>query len=194
DEPGVERLVAAASAAFGPADILVNNAGIIGPTGPLFQLDINEWERTLAINLTGAFLCAKHALPAMMEKRWGRVINIASVGGLMGYALRSAYAASKWGMIGLTKTLALEVGRHNITVNAIAPGPVGGPRMDEVIKRRAAETGRTLDETRHEYVGRIALGRMVSEIDIAAMALFLASEEAKNISGETLTVSGGFPL
>src|SRR5262249_27764065 len=117
DESAVERLVSRTLAEFGRIDILVNNAGIIGPTAPVFQVKTEEWQRTLDVNLTGAFLCAKHALPSMIERASGRIINITSVAGLMGYALRSPYSVSKWGMIGLTRTLADEVGRYNITVN-----------------------------------------------------------------------------
>jgi NAD(P)-dependent dehydrogenase (short-subunit alcohol dehydrogenase family) len=194
DERAVERLIGKALAEFGAIDILVNNAGISGPTSPLIQVEASDWERTLAVNLTGAFLCAKHALPSMIERRSGRIINITSVAGLKGYALRGPYCASKWGMIGLTKSLALEAGRYNITANAIAPGPVRGPRIEGVIEKRAAELGKSFEEVEREYVSQVALGRMVEESDIAAMALFLASEEGANISGETLTVAGGFAL
>lgn len=194
DETAVKRMVSTALEEFGRIDILVNNAGIIGPTAPVINMDVAGWERTLAVNLTGALLCAKYALPGMMERKSGRIINITSVAGLVGYAMRSAYAASKWGMIGFNRTLALEAGRYNVTVNAIAPGPVRGARMDEVIRRRAAELNDTVEEVEREYVGRIALGRMVEESDITAMALFLASDDAGNITGETFTVSGGYPL
>jgi len=194
DEAAVERMISTALREFGRIDVLINNAGIIGPTAPVVHVNLAEWERTLAVNLTGALLCAKHVLPGMMERKSGRIINITSVAGLVGYAMRSAYAASKWGMIGFNRTLALEAGRYNITVNAIAPGPVRGPRMDEVIRRRAAELGNSVEEVESDYVGRIALGRMVEESDITAMALFLASDDAGNITGETFTVSGGYPL
>jgi NAD(P)-dependent dehydrogenase (short-subunit alcohol dehydrogenase family) len=130
----------------------------------------------------------------MIEQRGGRIINIASVAGLRGYALRSPYCASKWGMLGLTETTALEVGRYNITANSIAPGPVSGPRIEAVIQKRATEMGRTYEEVEHEYLSQVALGRMVEESDIAAMAIFLASDEGRNISGENITVAGGFGL
>jgi len=194
NERAVQSLVEGAISEFGGIDILVNNAGIAGPTSPVVQLELADWERTLAVNLTGAFLCAKYALPSMMERRGGRILNITSVAGLKGYALRSPYSASKWGMIGLTKTLALEAARYNITSNAIAPGPVRGPRIEGVIERRAAELGRTIEEVEREYLGQVALGRMVEESDIAAMALFLASEDGANITGETFTIAGGYAL
>ncbi len=194
DESAVERMVARTLAEFRRLDILVNNAGITGPTVEAVNLAREEWDRTLAINLTGALLCAKHALRHMMTQRGGRIINIASVAGFIGYPLRAAYAASKWGMIGLTRTLALEAGPHNTTVNAIAPGPTRGARMSRVIRARAAALGKSEAEIEREYLEPTALKRMVEEEDIAALALFLASDEARNITGETIAVSGGFRI
>jgi NAD(P)-dependent dehydrogenase (short-subunit alcohol dehydrogenase family) len=194
DEVSVEQMVSAALDEFGRIDILVNNAGIIGPTAPVTAVSREEWDRVIAVNLTGAFLCARYALPSMIERRNGRIINITSIAGLIGYPLRSPYAVSKWGMIGLTRTLAAEVGQYGITVNAIAPGPVEGPRIDEVIRRRAAQMGRSFEEVRQDYISPIALHRMVEESDIAAMALFLAGEEGRNITGETLNISGGYRI
>lgn len=191
NEQDVERMVAKAIEEFGQIDILVNNAGIAGPTAPAIRVELADWERTLAINLTGAYLCAKHALPGMIERRDGRVINITSVAGLGGYALRSPYAASKWGMIGLTRTLALEAGRYNITVNAIAPGPIRGTRIEQVISNRAKEMGRSFEEVEREFVEPTALKRMAEEEDIASMAVFLASEEGRNLTGETINISSG---
>lgn len=194
DEQMVKQMVAATLDEFGAIDILVNNSGIAGPTAPVTEVSREDWDQTMAVNLTGAFLCAKHALPHMIEHQSGRIINITSVAGLRAYALRSPYAASKWAMIGLTKTLAEEAGRYNIAVNAIAPGPVRGPRIESVIRNRAAAMGRSFEEVEREYVEPIALKRMVEESDIAAMALFLASEEGGNITGETINISGGYKL
>ncbi len=194
DEASVENVIRATLDEFGRIDVLVNNAGVIGPTAPVINVSLDEWERVLAVNLTGAFLCAKYALPRMIEQQSGRIINITSVAGLAAYALRSPYAVSKWGMIGLTRTLADEVGRYNITVNAIAPGPVRGPRIGEVIRRRAAEMNRAVEDVEREYVEPAALKRMVEEDDISAMALFLASDEGRNITGETIEISGGYRL
>jgi NAD(P)-dependent dehydrogenase (short-subunit alcohol dehydrogenase family) len=191
DEANVKRMMETALAEFGRIDILVNNSGIAGPTAAVVNVKLEDWERTFAINLTGAFLCAKHALPSMIAQKSGSVINITSVGGLGGYALRSPYSASKWGMIGLTRTLALEVGRDNINVNAIAPGPVRGPRIEAVLQRRAEEMGLAFEEVEREMVAGTALKRMVENEDIAAMALFLASDEGRNITGETINISGG---
>jgi NAD(P)-dependent dehydrogenase (short-subunit alcohol dehydrogenase family) len=192
DEESVRRMIQSATTEFGVIDILVNNAGIIGPTAPVTSVERKDWDYTLAVNLTGAYLCAKYALPGMIERRSGRIINITSVAGLGGYALRSPYSVSKWGMIGLTRTLALEAGPFDITVNAIAPGPIRGPRIDEVIRRRAAEMNRSVEEVESEYVAPTALKRMAEEDDIAAMCVFLASEEGRNITGETITISSGY--
>jgi NAD(P)-dependent dehydrogenase (short-subunit alcohol dehydrogenase family) len=194
DEDNVKRMMETALTEFGKIDILVNNSGIAGPTAPVVKVNLEDWERTFAINLTGAFLCAKYALPSMIEQKSGCVLNITSVGGLGGYPLRSPYSASKWGMIGLTKTLALEVGRYNINVNAIAPGPVRGPRIESVIQKRAEEMGVSFEQVEQEMLAGTALKRMVENEDIAAMALFLAAEEGRNITGETINISGGMRL
>lgn len=194
EEANVRQMIEAALSAFGRIDILVNNSGIAGPTAPLVKVSLEDWQRTFDVNLTGAFLCAKYALPGMIEQKSGCVLNITSVGGLGGYPFRSPYSASKWGMIGLTKTLALEVGRHNITVNAIAPGPVRGPRIEAVLQKRAEQLGRSFAEMEQEMVEGTALKRMVENEDIAAMALFLASDEGRNITGETINISGGMRL
>ena len=192
DEAAVERAIAEAVSRFGRLDILVNNAGIAGPTSPVASLARPDWERTLAINLTGAFLCAKHAWPHLSRSPFGRIINIGSVAGFIGYPLRAPYAASKWGMIGLTRTLALEAGEHGITVNAIAPGSVRGERMDAVIRSRAASLGQTYEEIERSYLEPTALKRMVEPEELAATAVFLCSDEARSITGETLSVSAGF--
>ena len=194
DEADVERLVAATLDEFGRIDILVNNAGIAGPTALATDVTREDWDRTLAVNLTGAFLCAKHVLPHMIKQRGGRIINITSIAGLRGYAWRSPYSASKWAMIGLTQTLAEEAGRYDITVNAIAPGPVRGPRIESVIRNRAAQLNRSFEDVERDYVEPTALKRMVEEEDIAAMAVFLASEEGRNITGDTLNISSGYRI
>ena len=193
DEAVVKQMVAATLAELGRLDILVNNAGIGGPTLRVGDLDRADWDRTLAVNVTGAFLCAKHAVPHMLERKSGRIVNITSIAGLMGYPLRSPYAVSKWGMIALTRTLAGELGEHGITVNAIAPGAVRGERVEGVIAARATALGRPAAEVERElFVEPTALKRMVGPDDVAATAAFLSSDDAANITGETISVSAGF--
>ncbi len=195
DEASVTRMVAATMQEFGRLDILVNNAGVSGPTARVVEIERAEWDRTLAVNVTGAFLCSKHAVPHMIARRGGRVINITSIAGLIGYALRSPYAVSKWGMIALTRSLALEVGEYGITVNAIAPGAVRGERVETVIRTRAAKLGKAPEDVEREFfIEPTALKRMVGVEDIAATALHVASDDAASITGETITVSAGFRL
>ena len=193
DEAAVKAVVAATLGELGRLDILVNNAGVGGPTQRLVDMERADWDRTLAVNVTGAFLCSKHAIPHMVARKSGRIVNITSIAGLMGYPLRSPYAVSKWGMIALTRTLAGELGEHGITVNAIAPGAVRGERVEGVIAARAAALGRpAADVERELFVDPTALKRMVGADDVAATAAFLASNDAANITGETISVSAGF--
>ncbi len=194
-EPDVIRMTQATVDEFGRLDILVNNAGIAGPTASVAEARCEDWERTLAVNLTGAFLCAKHGIPHLIAQKNGRIINIASVAGRIGYAMRSPYAASKWGMIGLTRSLALELGVHGITVNAIAAGSVRGERIANVVRDRADSLGKSIAEVEREfYVEPTALKRMLDPEEIAATAVFLASDAARGITGETLGVTAGFRL
>ena len=160
-------------------DILVNNAGITGD-GLAMRLRDADWERVLDTNLTGSFRCARALMRPMMRKRWGRIINVASVVGLSGNPGQANYTASKAGLIGLTKTLALELAGRNITVNAVAPGMV-----------ETAMTEAVNANSRSKILSRVPLGRMGRAEEIAAAVCFLASEEAGYITGHVLNVSGG---
>ena len=193
-ESEVRAMVAAARAKYGRLDVLVNNAGIIGPVGLARDIPAKDWGETLAINLTGAFLCAKGVCPAMMEAGRGAIINISSVVGRMGYGLASAYATSKWALIGLSHSLAAELGPYGIRVNAVLPGPTEGERVKRVIAARAMAEGISREAAREWYVKDVPLGRMVSEAEVAGTVVFLASEAASAITGQAFEVCGGFRM
>lgn len=190
DRAGVEAFFSEVTGQFGGLDILVNNAGIAGPTAKVEDIDPTAWDATIAVNLTGQFDCARLAAPHLKALGKGAIINIASVAGRLGYANRTPYAASKWAIVGFTKSLAIEMGPDGVRVNAILPGIVEGPRMDGVIEARAEAMGCSFDEMRGEYLGKISLRRMVSMQDVADMALFLCSPAGRNISGQALSVCG----
>ena len=186
----VDRLFDALAGRYGRLDVLVNNAGIAGPTAPVEAVTPDEWDRTVAVDLSGAFYCARHAVPMLKAAGQGSIVNIASSAVFSGYPLRAPYAASKWGLIGLTKTLAMELGPHGIRVNAICPGSVAGDRIDAVIERDAAARGRSADEVRGIYERQVSMRRFASAGDIAALAVFLASAAGAMISGQVIGVDG----
>ncbi len=186
----VDRLFAEVDTCLGGLDVLINNAGIAGPTAPVEEVSIDDWERTLSVNLTGQFLCSKLAVPRIRKAGGGSMVNLSSVAGRLGYPLRSPYAASKWAVIGFTKTLAAELGPDGIRVNAILPGPVEGPRIQGVIKDKAMARGISYDAMETEYLGFASLHRMVSAEDVTQMITFLCSNAGKNISGQAISVCG----
>jgi NAD(P)-dependent dehydrogenase (short-subunit alcohol dehydrogenase family) len=189
-EGDVERFFAEAKAALGGLDALINNAGIAGPTGGVEEIAPQDWRRCIDIDLTGQFLCARLAVPEIKAAGGGAIVNMSSAAGRHGYAFRTPYAAAKWGIIGLTQSLAKELGPDNIRVNAILPGIVEGPRMFKVIEDRAGQVGVSYQEMEKQYLQRVSLRRMVSPHDVAAMALFLLSPMGENISGQSLSVDG----
>lgn len=189
-ENDVASMFALLDQKLGGLDILINNAGIAGPTGGVETLSLADWERTLAVNLTGQFLCIRQAVPRLRKGRGPSIINLASAAGHLGMPGRAPYSASKWGVIGLTKTLAIELGRDGIRVNAILPGAVDGPRIRAVIAAKAKTSGRSVEEMTRVYTDQAALGRMVTARDIANMVLFAASDLAANITGQELAVDG----
>ncbi len=175
---------------FGGLDVLVNNAGIAGPTAGIDAITDEEWQRTVDINLTGQYRFAHHAVPMLKESPNAHLIHIASVAGRLGYAWRTPYAATKSAIIGLMKSLASELGESDIRVNALLPGIVEGPRMDGVIRARAEQMNVPEAEMREEYLKKISLKRMVTAEDVAAMALFLCSPAARNVTGQAISVDG----
>lgn len=190
-EDEVRAAVVQTVADLGSISILVNNAGIAGPTRPLAELELDEWEAVLAINLTGAFLCCREAIPHLRAGGWGRILNIGSGTGKRPLVNRTPYATSKLGLVGLTRTLAQELGSDEITVNTISPYVVEGPRMERVVASGAAERGITEEEFRAELVAGSPFGRGVSEEDVAGVAMFLVSDAASNLTGQDYNVSAG---
>ena len=174
---------------LGGLDVLVNNAGIAGPTGTIQTLDASLWERTVAVNLNSQFLFARRAVPLLKDSKADPcIVTMSSVAGRLGYAFRTPYAATKWAVVGLMKSLAIELGPHGVRANAILPGVVEGERINGVIAARAAATGVTLDEMRDEYIRKTSLRRMVTAEDVAAMTLFLCSPAARNITAQAISV------
>ena len=171
-------------------DSLINNVGIAGPTGPIESLSISDWRNTIDTNLNSHFYFTKHSIPLLKNNEGGSIINISSTAGLFGLPIRTPYVASKWAVIGVTKSLAMELGEFNIRVNAICPGSVSGDRMKRVIEAKAKSTGVSEEELQKDYESMASLKTFVSKEDIANMALFLLSNEAHKISGQAMTVDG----
>ena len=185
-------LVELTLAKFGKIDILVNNSGIEGPIMNVAGMDLAGWNELLAINLTGAMLCSRYVLEkSMIPRKSGVIVNITSAAGRRGLPTRSAYSSSKFAMIGFTQSLASEVGRHGIRVNAIAPGAVAGERIERVFKIAAKNAGITYEQVVANSNARSALGRMVKPEEVAALAVFLASEQSGGITGQTINIDAG---
>lgn len=190
----VEFMVKKALETFGKIDVLVNNSGIGGPTALAHEITPEEWDLTLAVNLNGAFYCSKYVSAAMVKAGRGNIVNISSVAGRIGYALRTPYAASKWGMIGLSHSMAAELGPHGIRVNVVLPGPVEGDRIKGVIQARAQAKGETYEEAMKFFLGPVPLERMVTEEEVAQTTVYLASEKSSGVTGQALNVDGGFRM
>ena len=190
NEGDVERLFGEIRARLGGLDILVNNAGIAGPTGGIDAIDPKDWRRCIDVCLTGQFLCARLAVPLLREAGGGSIVNMSSAAGKYGYAFRTPYSSAKFGVIGLTQSLAKELGPENIRVNAILPGIVEGPRMEGVIRSRAAQLGIPYEEMEARYLERISMRRMVSPGDVAQMIGFLVSDAGRHIAGQSIAVDG----
>jgi NAD(P)-dependent dehydrogenase (short-subunit alcohol dehydrogenase family) len=190
DRDSVDRFIDLAASALGGLDVLVNNAGIAGPAGAVEAIAPDDWDRTIATNLNSQFYVLRRAVPILKQSASPGIIAMSSVAGRLGYALRTPYASTKWAIVGLVKSLAIELGRDNVRVNAILPGVVAGPRMQRVIEDRAQALGLSAEEVKGEYLKKISLGRMVTEEDVAALALFLCSPAARNITGQAISVDG----
>ena len=175
---------------LGSLDVLINNAGIKGPTAPIDDIDYADWRECLDICLDSHFLCARRAAPVMKAQKSGLIINISSTAGLYGFGNRTPYAAAKWAVIGLTKSLAIELGPHNVRCNAICPGAVRGERINRVIQGEADVRGVDFDVVAKEMVWSQSISRFVEPDEIADMCLFLASPAAKMVNGEAIAVDG----
>jgi len=190
DVQQVDALFADFARLYGRLDVLINNAGIAGPTADLEDVAVAEWDRTIAINLSGQFYVTRLAIPFMKRTGRGSIINMGSSAALSGCPMRAPYTASKWAVIGMTKTLAMELGRWGIRVNAICPGSVEGDRIERVIKRDAKQRDKPATEVRDVYQRQTSLRRFVTADEVANMAIFLASDLSASISGQAMSVDG----
>lgn len=190
DEAAMGAFLAEIETTWGGADVVCANAGTGGPAGRIENLDLDDWTACLGVNLTGAFLTCRWAARVMRAQGSGLILLTASTAGLFGYPLRAPYAVAKWGVVGLTRTLAMELGPAGVRVNALAPGVVEGARMERVLANEAAASGQSIEAVRAQYVRGVSLRTWVSADDVADMALFLASPAAAKISGQVMAVDG----
>lgn len=190
DEAQMEAFLSHVEDAWGGVDVVCANAGTGGPAGRIEDLDYDAWKACVGVNLYGAFLTCRWAARIMREQGDGLIVLTSSTAGLFGYPLRSPYATAKWGIVGLTKTLAMELGPAGVRVNAICPGAVEGDRMERVLANESAASGTPVEELRQQYVKGVSLRSWVTADDLADMVLFLASPAASKISGQILAIDG----
>lgn len=190
DEVAVKKLFTAIGEAWGRVDVLCANAGVAGPTAKIEDVELADWQHCVSVNLEGAFLFAKYTTPLMKAQQSGCMLLTSSTAGIYGFPNRSPYSAAKWGIIGLMKTLAMELGPYGIRANAICPGCVEGERIEGVMEREAAVKGTTRDAIFEAYSGGTSMRCFVSAGDVADMAVFLASKGALRVSGQVIAVDG----
>ncbi|MBZ0260926.1 MAG: SDR family oxidoreductase [Hyphomicrobiales bacterium] len=195
-EKDVESIVSAAKSFFGGRiDILVNAAGATGPIEtPVWEIAAEDFEALLRKNVIGSFLPIKHTLPTMIQQRYGKIVNIGGGSGMRGYRNRAGYSSSKWAVRGLTRTTALDVGEFNINCNAVMPGIVETPRMENLCRVKAEKRGWTYEQVYAEYVSEMALARVTTPQDVANLVAFLASDDSRNITGQEVVVDGGWAV
>ena len=190
DREAVTRFIDTATDALGGLDCLVNNAGIAGPTGRVDEIPPEEWDRTLAVNITGQFNCVRAALRHLANSANPSIINLSSVAGRLGFPMRTPYAASKWAVVGFTKSLAMELGPLNIRVNAIQPGAVEGDRIRRVFAAKAQVRGVSMQTIQDEAMSHASIKDMIAPQQLADMMVFLASPRGRTISGQAISICG----
>jgi NAD(P)-dependent dehydrogenase (short-subunit alcohol dehydrogenase family) len=190
----VDQLFADAQDRLGGLDCMINNAGVAGPTGKIEDIGIQEWERCIAVDVNGMFYCTRLAVPMLKAAGGGSIINLSSSAGRLGFPYRTPYATAKWGVVGFTKSLSMEVGGDKIRVNAIQPGIVEGARIDKVIEDKARAVGNSVEEQRKLALEYISMKQMVSPYDIANMALYLASPAGATVTGQAISVCAGVEM
>ena len=190
----VEHLFADVKQHLGGLDCLINNAGIAGPTGKVEDISVAEWETCIDVDMNGMFYCTRLAMPLIKAAGGGSIVNLSSAAGRLAFPFRTPYSAAKWGVVGFTKSLSMEAGPYNVRVNAIQPGVVEGERINRVIEAKAKALGITVEEQRKISLERVSMHRMVSPYDIANMALYLASDVGKNITGQAISVCAGVEM
>jgi len=195
NENDVRAMIGAAVERFGGLDILVNTAGVIGPIEtPAQDVVVEDFRGVLDVNVVGTFLPCKVAIPHLIERGGGRIVNIAGTSGLRGYRNRVSYSSSKWAVRGLTRTLALELGPHDITVNAICPNVTHGERMTKIVNEKARRLGRTPEEVYADFSQQTALGRFIEDSDVAYAVRFLVSEGGRTVTGHDIVVDAGWDV
>lgn len=190
DREGCVELVRQTCEVLGGLDVLVNNAGMAGPTGQLDEIDPGEWDRTVAVNLTGTFNVTRAAIPWLKQHGAGAIVNIGSTAGRMGFPNRSAYAATKWAIVGLTKTLAIDLGSWGVRVNAVLPGAIDGERLRQVIADKATLRGVPYEEVLRDVLAGMSIKRLVPPQEVAALVTFLASPDTSTLSGQAVSIDG----
>ncbi len=190
DRASVANMIKEATAALGGLDCLVNNAGIAGPTGRVDEIDPADWDQCLAVCITGMFNVTRLAIPHLKASANPSIINLSSAAGKFGFPLRAPYSAAKWGVVGFTKTLAVELGENGVRCNAILPGPVDGERIRRVIDAKARAANISFDDMQAKMVSHLSLKTLIPPEEIADMIVYLSSKKASTISGQAISIDG----